>query len=158
MGSCFSCSSPKVGTAKLVFPDGQLLEFLPPAKVSEVLGDDPAWFICSSDEMEFGDVVSAMEANKEFQPGQLYFALPQRWLAQPMEAADMAALAVTASVALGDRGGREAMCSCWARRVESLDSSIEGLAVASGGDRVVEEKESKLARKLSTIMEEWDEL
>ncbi|KAJ4715011.1 HTH-type transcriptional regulator [Melia azedarach] len=100
MGLCSSCESTHVATAKLILQDGRLQEFSYPVKVSYVLQKNPACFICNSDEMEFDDVVSAISDDEELQPGQLYFALPLSRLKHPLQAEEMASLAVKASAAL----------------------------------------------------------
>lgn len=110
MGICCSCESPTVATAKLISQDGKLQEFPYPVKVSHVLQKDPTCFICNSDEMEFDDLLSAVNADDELQPGQLYFALPLSRLKRPLQAEEMAALAVTASSALRKRDGEKCRC------------------------------------------------
>ncbi|XVE87232.1 hypothetical protein DITRI_Ditri18aG0100000 [Diplodiscus trichospermus] len=111
MGICSSCDSTHVATAKLILQDGRLQEFPYPVKVSYVLQRNPMCFICNSDEMDFDDVASAIQEDEELQPGQLYFALPLSWLKHPLQAEEMAALAVKASSALmkssgGEKSGR----------------------------------------------------
>jgi hypothetical protein len=105
MGNCNSSSSTDVATAKLILHDGQLQEFSYPVKVSYLLQKNPTCFICNSDEMDFDDVVSAVNDNEELQPGQLYFALPLSKLRHPLQPEEMAALAVKASSALTRSGG-----------------------------------------------------
>ncbi|KAK8497105.1 hypothetical protein V6N13_053275 [Hibiscus sabdariffa] len=110
MGICSSCDSTHVATAKLVLQDGRLQEFPYPVKVSYVLQMNPMCFICNSDEMDFDDVASPIDEDEELHPGQLYFALPLTWLKHPLQAEEMAALAVKASSALmkgaaGERSG-----------------------------------------------------
>ncbi|XP_059295224.1 uncharacterized protein LOC132048332 [Lycium ferocissimum] len=105
MGICSSCESTSIATAKLILQDGRLQEFPYPVKVSYLLQKDPTIFICNSDEMDFGDVVSAISADEELQPGQLYFALPLSNLKRKLKAEEMAALAVKASSALNNCGG-----------------------------------------------------
>ncbi|XP_071713855.1 uncharacterized protein [Rutidosis leptorrhynchoides] len=100
MGICSSCESTSVVTAKLISHDGRLQEFSYPVKVSYVLQKNPSTFICNSDEMEFDDVVTAINDNDELQLGQLYFALPLTRLRHPLQPEEMAALAVKASSAL----------------------------------------------------------
>jgi len=105
MGICSSCEATAVValTAKLVLPDGKLQEFDRPVKVSHVvqLQKDPGCcFVCNSDEMEFGGLVTAVDADEELQMGQLYFLLPRSMLGKFLHADDMAALAVKASNAL----------------------------------------------------------
>ncbi|GAB4848908.1 hypothetical protein Ancab_003720 [Ancistrocladus abbreviatus] len=109
MGICSSCESTSVATAKLILQDGRLQEFSYPVKVSYVLQKDPACFICNSDEMEFDDVVKAICEDEELQPGQIYFALPLSRLRRPLQAEEMAALAVKASAAL-TKSGRHRFC------------------------------------------------
>ncbi|KAJ0097325.1 hypothetical protein Patl1_28836 [Pistacia atlantica] len=108
MGICSSCDSTHVATAKIILQDGRLQEFSYPVKASYVLQKYPASFICNSDEMDFDDVVSAISEEEELQLGQLYFVLPLSKLHYPLQAEEMAALAVKASAALmksGDKYG-----------------------------------------------------
>ncbi|CAL1380428.1 unnamed protein product [Linum trigynum] len=108
MGNCRSCDSTRVAgggasTAKLILQDGRLQEFSYPVKASFVLrmiDTHAPHFICNADEMEFDDVVLAVDDEEELQPGQLYFALPVAWLRHPLQPEEMAALAVKASSAL----------------------------------------------------------
>ncbi|XP_057969828.1 uncharacterized protein LOC131158904 [Malania oleifera] len=121
MGICNSCESTSVATAKLILQDGRLQEFQYPVKVSYVLQTDPTCFICNSDEMDFGDVVAAISADEELQPGQLYFALPLSKLKRPLQAEDMAALAVKASSALTKSGvGCGEKCKCGRKTVAPI--------------------------------------
>ncbi|XP_062156283.1 uncharacterized protein LOC133864090 [Alnus glutinosa] len=136
MGNCNSSSSTDVATAKLILHDGRLQEFSYPVKVSYLLQKNPTCFICNSDEMDFDDVVSAVNDNEELQPGQLYFALPLSKLRHPLQPEEMAALAVKASSALTRSGGDK--CGC-RRRAGSpaIFSGEEGRsargATAGGG-------------------------
>ncbi|KAK9165631.1 hypothetical protein Scep_000822 [Stephania cephalantha] len=107
MGVCSSSGSTSLASAKLILLDGQLQEFSHPVKVSQVLQKLPNCFICNSDEMEFDELVTAVGGEEELQPGQLYFALPLRNLRRPLQAEEIGALAVKASMALmksGDNG------------------------------------------------------
>ncbi|XP_059294588.1 uncharacterized protein LOC132047577 [Lycium ferocissimum] len=104
---CSSYQSTSVSTAKLILHDGRLQEFSYPVKASYLLQNDPTIFICNSDEMDFGDVISAVSENEELQLGQLYFALPLNRLKHKLKAEEMAALAVKASSALNNSGGEK---------------------------------------------------
>ncbi|CAL5377248.1 unnamed protein product [Camellia sinensis] len=155
MGNCNSDESTSVvtTTAKLVFLDGALQEFSSPVKVSHVLQKNPACFVCDSDDMYFDDFVSAMDGEEELRLGQLYFALPLNWLGQPLQAEDMAALAVKASVALekscGGGGGGGERCGLSTRMVDPFVFSDEkrvGLrrkVGGSGGGGLVEERRER---------------
>lgn len=99
---CSSYESTSVSTAKLILEDGRLQEFSHPVKASYLLQNDPTIFICNSDEVDFGNVVCAVNAEEELQLGQLYFALPLSHLKHKLKAEEMAALAVKASSALNN--------------------------------------------------------
>ncbi|KAL0384136.1 UNVERIFIED_CONTAM: hypothetical protein Sradi_2807900 [Sesamum radiatum] len=109
-------------TAKLVLLDGQLQEFSWPIKVSFLLQQNPDCFICSSDEMEFDQFVAEIGGDEVLQPGEVYFELPLRWRNQRLQAEDMAALAVKASVALSDTSkDRMSRCGCCvSRKIEPV--------------------------------------
>ncbi|CAH8344425.1 unnamed protein product [Eruca vesicaria subsp. sativa] len=105
MGICSSTESTQVATAKLILLDGRMMEFTKPVKVGYVLLKNPMCFICNSDDMEFDEALSAISADEELQLGQIYFALPLRYLRQPLQAEEMAALAAKANSALMQSGG-----------------------------------------------------
>ncbi|KAJ7944363.1 HTH-type transcriptional regulator [Quillaja saponaria] len=100
MGNCKSSDSTQLETAKLILQDGRLQQYPHPVRVSYLLQKYPMCFICNSDEMDFDDVVIAINENDELQPGQLYFALPLSRLQHRLQAEEMAALAVKATSAL----------------------------------------------------------
>ncbi|KAE8707714.1 STS14 protein-like [Hibiscus syriacus] len=156
MGICSSCDSTHVATAKLILEDGRLQEFPYPVKVSYVLQRNPMCFICNSDEMEFGDVVSAIEEEEELQPGQLYFALPLTWLKHPLQAQQMAALAVKASSALMKSSRAEKSGSRRKTVIPSAfsdDSPRRKVASPLSGDGDEKRGRRKFRAKLSDIAE-----
>ncbi|CAH8367966.1 unnamed protein product [Eruca vesicaria subsp. sativa] len=136
MGICSSYESTQVATAKLILQDGRMMEFTNPVKVGYVLQKNPMCFICNSDDMDFDDVVSAISADEDLQPGQIYFALPLSSLHQSLKAEEMAALAVKASSALmrnGNSCGRD-KCRCRRKCVSPVSfSSRRVVAVGSNG-------------------------
>ncbi|KAL6012440.1 hypothetical protein ACLOJK_002929 [Asimina triloba] len=137
MGSCHSCESASAMTAKLILQDGNLQEFSYPIKASYVLQTHPTCFICNSDDMDFDGFLSAVNADDDLQPGQLYFALPLSRLRRPLQPDEMAALAVKASAALRKVGGGLAEdCGCRRRG-----------AVAPYGDRREEVGSSQQRRE-----------
>ncbi|XP_062024780.1 uncharacterized protein LOC133740857 [Rosa rugosa] len=110
MGICSSSTS--VATAKLILQDGQLQEFSDPVRASYVLQKiSSPGFVCDADDMDFGGFVTAVNGEEELQLGQLYFVLPVSWLNKPLRAEEMAALAVRASLALGNMR-RSNRCCC----------------------------------------------
>ena len=102
MGNCSasSFSSAHIATAKLILHDGSLQEFSSPIRASYILQKYPMCFICNSDDMDFDDLVLAVDENDELQIGQLYFVLPLSRLGHRLRPEEMAALAVKASSAL----------------------------------------------------------
>ncbi|KAF8085347.1 hypothetical protein N665_0671s0025 [Sinapis alba] len=172
MGICSSSESTQVATAKLILQDGKMMEFANPVKVGYVLQKYPMCFICNSDDMDFDDAVSAISADEELQLGQIYFALPLRWLREPLKAEEMAALAVKASSALmGSGGGGGGSCrrKCiepivvsdkYRVRVGSSDDTVgsggvrrKGRNADGGGSSSSGRRRKCYAVELSTIQE-----
>ncbi|XP_052171627.1 uncharacterized protein LOC127787601 [Diospyros lotus] len=157
MGNCRSCQCPAAATAKLIFFDGELQEFSSPVKVSDVVQQNPGSFLCNSDQMDFNDFVSSLDDDEELQPGQLYFALPLRWLSRPLLAEDMASLAVKASLALARGGCGRKYCTgnSGGGRVDvERDVKFRPTVVSGGGRRQGLVKARVLTRELSMITEE----
>ncbi|GAA0184740.1 hypothetical protein LIER_32028 [Lithospermum erythrorhizon] len=143
MGISSSCESTSVETSKVVLYDGTLQEFSYPVKVSFLMHKYPSCFICNSDDMEFNNVVSSMSDDETLEVGQLYFALPLRWLKRRMMAEEMAALAVKASDALSK-------CGCRRKSLFVLKEKLAGKVGDSNGGRG---RRGKLAVKLNSIQE-----
>ncbi|XP_003559921.1 uncharacterized protein LOC100825662 [Brachypodium distachyon] len=128
MGACNSCEATAVAAvngsgaavgeataARVVLADGELQRFPGGTRASQAVkaaaaaagsGGAGACFLCSADGLELGGAVAAVAGDEELQPGQLYFVLPAAMRRRPLQAEEMAALAVRASAALvGDHGG-----------------------------------------------------
>ena len=97
-----------LATAKVVGPDGSLVQFAAPVMAGEALGDAAraSSFLCSADELRFDVPARALAADEALQPGWLYFALPMSMLRRPLSGQEMAALAVKASSALAVASGK----------------------------------------------------
>ncbi|KAI4325502.1 hypothetical protein MLD38_030893 [Melastoma candidum] len=143
MGICSSSDATNVATVKLILLDGRLQEFPYPVKASHVLPCDGSFFICNSDDMEFDDVVSAVE---ELHLGGLYFALPASKMKRKLQAEEMAALAVKASSALTRRCGGDRRSRC---RKKVMDFS----AVVGGRDGADVGRRRRFAATLGSIPE-----
>ncbi|KAL8553243.1 hypothetical protein ACS0TY_001776 [Phlomoides rotata] len=172
MGNCRSCKSESTVTAKLILADGNLQEFSWPVKVSLLLKQDSDGFICSADDMDFGEFAAAMGGDEVLQPGELYFELPSGWRNQRLQAEDMAVLALKASVALASksRDGDDRIVSCCccasrkAERVSLFPEKERPLLAAEGGGACAERgrgsggvggaKGSKFVASLSAIVED----
>ncbi|XP_037438388.1 uncharacterized protein LOC119306199 [Triticum dicoccoides] len=127
MGACNSCEATAVAAvtgasavgeataARVVLADGQLQRFPGGTRASQAIkaaaaaataAPAGACFLCSADGLELGGAVAAVAADEELQPGQLYFVLPAAMRRRPLQAEEMAALAIRASAALaGDHDG-----------------------------------------------------
>ncbi|CAL4944288.1 unnamed protein product [Urochloa decumbens] len=123
MGACNSCEATAVAAApgttpaeaRVVLADGALRRFPGGTRASQAVkavsatgagAPAGALFLCSADGLELGGAVAAMGAEEPLQPGQLYFVLPAAMRRRPLQAEEMAALAIRASSALvGDHGG-----------------------------------------------------
>ncbi|CAA7393841.1 unnamed protein product [Spirodela intermedia] len=138
MGACGSCqaASEAAASTKVIMEDGELKEFVGPARAGLVLGKAAGYFVCNSDDMEFDDYVTAVGADEELRPGQLYFVLPRSMLKRRLQPEELAALAVKASSALV-RGGAAGFCERkasgeeYGRRVVP----VGGFSVAGTGAR-----------------------
>ena len=110
--------------------DGELREFSQPVKVSQVLQNvDSASFVYDLDDINVGEFISTISKDEELQLGQLYFVLPSTCLNRPVQAEEMAALAVKASAALrrlrsGEGSGGLASC-CGSKALETLEFAIK---------------------------------
>jgi hypothetical protein len=94
--------------ARVVLADSTLLRFPGGTRAAKATASGPAgaWFLCCADGLELGAAVAAVGGDEELQPGQLYFVLPAAMRRRPLQAEEMAALAVRASAALvGDHDG-----------------------------------------------------
>uniref|UniRef100_A0ACD5X454 Uncharacterized protein n=1 Tax=Avena sativa TaxID=4498 RepID=A0ACD5X454_AVESA len=126
MGACNSCEATaltavtgcaavgEATAARVVLADGELQRFPGGTRASQALkaavassgGVSGACFLCSADGLELGGAVAAVAHDEELQPGQLYFVLPAAMRRRPLQAEEMAALAIRASAALvGDHEG-----------------------------------------------------
>lgn len=109
--------------------------------------------------MEFNELASAMNGDEELQVGQIYFALPLSWLARPLQAEEMASLAVKASTALA-RSGRE-RCGCRRKMAEMVvynnkktSNSRRAAVTRGGGDHGGDGGRRRSFTKLTSVPEE----
>ncbi|CAN6303610.1 unnamed protein product [Urochloa humidicola] len=115
MGACNSCEATAVAAApgttpaeaRVVLADGALRRFPGGTRASQAVkaaaaGGAPAgaWFLCSAGGLELGGAVAGVGPEEPLQPGQLYFVLPAAMRRRPLQAEEMAALAIRASAAL----------------------------------------------------------
>ncbi|KAM0929696.1 hypothetical protein ACQ4PT_001698 [Festuca glaucescens] len=125
MGACNSCEATAVAAvtggsavgeataARVVLAVGELQRFPGGTRASHAVkaaaaaeGGAGACFLCSADGLELGVAVVAVAPDEELQPWQLYFLLPAAMRRRPLQAEEMAALAIRASAALaGDHDG-----------------------------------------------------
>ncbi|XP_057837507.2 uncharacterized protein LOC131047725 [Cryptomeria japonica] len=79
--------------------DGDLMEFVEPLRVAEIMGARHGFFICRYDSMEVDQYLSPLPQQYQLKPGNLYFELPVNKLESRLPASDMAALAIQACAA-----------------------------------------------------------
>ncbi|KAL5704959.1 hypothetical protein ACHQM5_023315 [Ranunculus cassubicifolius] len=142
MGNCTSYGSASISVAKLILQNGEMEEFSYPVRVSYLLEKYPSCFICDSDSLEYDDFVSAIYGDEQLQPGHLYFALPLSKSKYPLQAEEMAALAVKASMAFIKSGTGGELASSVNDKRDRRSLSGDGCSVG-GGRR----KKSKLRCK-----------
>ncbi|XP_021600810.2 uncharacterized protein LOC110606350 [Manihot esculenta] len=124
MGTCFSCSVFSESqllppTAKVVSVNGNLQEYNVPVFVSQVINceaasssssssSSPSLFLCNSDFLSYDDYIPVLDSNAQLKANQLYFVLPRSKLQNRLNASDMAALAVKASIAIQNASKKDA--------------------------------------------------
>ncbi|GMJ02811.1 hypothetical protein like AT1G21010 [Hibiscus trionum] len=121
MGACFSSDgldliseSTHRPTANVVSVNGDLHKYSLPVFVSQVLHAEAALsssssssssstiFLCNSDSLSYDEYIPALDADDQLQDNQIYFVLPISKLQHRLASKDMAALAVKASLAMGN--------------------------------------------------------
>ena len=114
MGACNSCEATAVAAApgwtaaeaRVVLADGALRRFPGGTRASQAVKAGAAWFLCSADGLELGGAAAGLGPEEALQPGQLYFVLPAAMRRRPLQAEEMAALAIRTSATLvGDHDG-----------------------------------------------------
>ncbi|KAL5704955.1 hypothetical protein ACHQM5_023311 [Ranunculus cassubicifolius] len=132
MGNCTSYGSASTSAAKLILQNGEMEEFSYPVRVSYLLQKYPSCFICDSDSLEYDDFVSAINGDEELQPGHLYFALPLSKSKYPLQAEEMAAMAVKASMAFINCGNNGKQASSVNDKRDRRRLSGDGCSVGGG--------------------------
>ena len=98
--------------ARVVLADGALRRFPGGTRASQAVkaaagaGAGAAWFLCSADGLELGGAAAGLGPEEALQPGKLHFVLPEAMRRRPLQAEEMAALAIRTSATLvGDHDG-----------------------------------------------------
>lgn len=109
--------------------------------------------------MELNELVSAMNGDEELQVGQIYFALPLSWLSRPLQAEEIASLAVKASTALarsgrGRSGCRPKVAEMVVYNNKRTASSRRAAVSRGGGDHGGGGGRRRSSTKLSAVPEE----
>ncbi|KAL4579163.1 hypothetical protein LXL04_015300 [Taraxacum kok-saghyz] len=104
MGACISSAGDSIHkstSAFVISVDGDLCSYPTPIFVSEVLQfEKPSFFLCNSDHLYYDQNITDLDSEDQLDAAQIYFILPKTMLGRRLSAADMAALAVKASLAL----------------------------------------------------------
>lgn len=124
MGGCFSIlispdlndnKLPAASTANIITITGEFRQFVTPISVSQVLeqiqSSPSESFICNSDNLYYDENIPALNSDQELHSGEIYFVLPNSKLQYPLNASEMAALAIKASAALSSDKSRRSRIS-----------------------------------------------
>ncbi|KAF3328965.1 hypothetical protein FCM35_KLT06043 [Carex littledalei] len=84
--------------------DGTITKFQKPVRASELMVENPGWFVCDSAELGVGVRVPGLTADEKLQPSRLYFLLPVDMLYSVLTDEEMDSLSYKASIAL-KKGG-----------------------------------------------------
>ncbi|KAL1361934.1 hypothetical protein HN51_010242 [Arachis hypogaea] len=109
MGTCASIqgSSKKGGNftswescVNIVHLDGSLQQLKKPLKAWHVLSQNPNCFICSSESINVGSTMKAVDPSEELQLDHIYFIVPRIRSRVPLSMQDLGQLAFKANAAL----------------------------------------------------------
>ncbi|MED6185777.1 hypothetical protein PIB30_060388 [Stylosanthes scabra] len=93
MGGCFSSRScSKLSSVRLVHLSGYVEDFEEPISVSQVTGNPPKHFVCTSIQL-LSSSSKPLKADTQLQPGHVYFILPYSILQSEASPVDLATLA-----------------------------------------------------------------
>ncbi|KAL1321122.1 hypothetical protein HN51_065857 [Arachis hypogaea] len=93
MGGCFSSRScSKLSSVRLVHLSGYVEDFEEPISVSQVIGNPPKHFVCTSIQL-LSSSSKPLKGDTQLQPGHVYFILPYSILQSEASPVDLASLA-----------------------------------------------------------------
>ncbi|KAI4335378.1 hypothetical protein L6164_014026 [Bauhinia variegata] len=94
MGGCLSCrsSSSKLKNVRVVHLSGYVEDFEQPISVSQVTGNPPKHFVCTSLQL-LSSASKPLKGDTQLQPGHVYFMLPYSILQADVSPVDLASLA-----------------------------------------------------------------
>ncbi|XP_078175218.1 uncharacterized protein LOC144568722 isoform X2 [Carex rostrata] len=87
--------------------DGTITKFQKPVRASELMVENPGWFVCDSAELGVGLRVPGLTADEKLQPSHLYFLLPVDMLYSVLTDEEMDSLSYKASIAFKKGAGAE---------------------------------------------------
>ncbi|KAI4388936.1 hypothetical protein MLD38_001222 [Melastoma candidum] len=84
---------------RVVFPDGEVRQFREPVTAAELMLEAPDFFLANSRSLRMGGRFSALGADEDLEPDDVYVMFPMRRLCSAVTAADLASLYATAKKA-----------------------------------------------------------
>ncbi|CAI8611112.1 unnamed protein product [Vicia faba] len=95
MGACYSCNTSSIlkNIIRVVHLNGFVEDFDQPISASQVIGNPPKHFVCTSIQLLSSSYKPLKGDNSQLQPGQLYFMLPYSVLQADVSPVDLACLA-----------------------------------------------------------------
>lgn len=95
MGVCYSCNTSSIfkNIIRVVHLDGFVEDFHQPISASQVIGNLPKHFVCTSIQLLSSSYKPLKRDTSQLQPGQLYFMLPYSVLQADVSPVDLACLA-----------------------------------------------------------------
>ncbi|XP_058728934.1 uncharacterized protein LOC131601180 [Vicia villosa] len=95
MGVCYSCNTSSIfkNMIRVVHLNGFVEDFYQPISASQVIGNLPKHFVCTSVQLLSSSYKPLKRDNSQLLPGQLYFILPYSVLQADVSPMDLACLA-----------------------------------------------------------------
>ena len=94
MGACFSIrSSSTFNNVRVVHLNGYVEDFEQPISASQVIGNPPKHFVCTSIQLLSSCSSKSLNGDTQLRPGQVYFMLPYSILQDEVSPVDLASLA-----------------------------------------------------------------
>ncbi|KAK7266721.1 hypothetical protein RIF29_19372 [Crotalaria pallida] len=110
MGNYVSCTLSGPGSnkqwscIKVIFPSGEIQQFLECIKAAELMLEMPSFFVVNTRSLQIGRRFFALNADEELEFGNVYLMVPMNKLNSVVTASDMGALLLTAKRVSGGKG------------------------------------------------------
>ncbi|KAJ0634145.1 hypothetical protein HanPI659440_Chr17g0701111 [Helianthus annuus] len=114
-------------SARVIFPSGEIRQFREPVKAAEIMLESPSFFLVNSKSLNINRRFSALSADEELEPGNVYIMFPMRRVNSMVTPADMAVFWMAGNSAGKRISGR-------------ISPEMSRVSVGGGGETMAEER------------------